>query len=332
MSHKILFWKGVSSMDNKSLKSMTYDELRTQYLQFLLRQGIGKNTINTAYTDTFYLWRKNGRELFWKAVESKDSDAREMILGVLKDNSSGDPDKLVSGYLSHLRRFRSFLITTDKYGEEKEVLSAQKPDAVTHREKSEIDIPKPTNEQVDYYLKKWNSLENYQLQENALDKLFFSLCPNNTDISDILLKVSTLNDFYSTNIFSVYPVAKQILSLNIDERLNAKDVTLVEDIKRVSINGQEHNFYSFASKYCSHHKPLAYPIYDSYVDRVLRYFRDRDAFSTFAGENLKNYILFKDILIAFQKYYGLETYNLKLIDKYLWLLGKDYFPKKYGKN
>lgn len=29
------------------------------------------------------------------------------------------------------------------------------------------------------------------------------------------------------------------------------------------------NFYSFASKYCSHHNPLDYPIYDIYVDEVL---------------------------------------------------------------
>ena len=196
---------------------------------------------------------------------------------------------------------------------------------------SDDKLPVPTHEQVEFYLNKWMALENYQLQENALDKLFLELCPMNTDISDILLKVSTLNDFYSTNIFSVYSVAKHILSLNIDERLRAGDVRLVEDIKRVTINGKERIFYSFASKYCSHHNPTAYPIYDSYVDKVLRYYRKRDAFSVFVGENLKSYVQFKDILIAFQKHYGLEDYNLKLIDKYLWLLGKDYFRKKYGK-
>jgi len=27
----------------------------------------------------------------------------------------------------------------------------------------------------------------------------------------------------------------------------------------------------------------------------------------------------------------LDKYNLKQIDQYLWLLGKDYFPKTYGK-
>ena len=117
-------------------------------------------------------------------------------------------------------------------------------------------VPHPSSEQVEHYLRAWDELENYHLQEDALDKLFFTLCPENSDMSDILLKVAALNDFYSTNIFSVYPVAKHILSLNIDDRLMTGDVALVSDIQKVTINGVEKNFYSFATKYCSHHRPL----------------------------------------------------------------------------
>lgn len=106
-------------------------------------------------------------------------------------------------------------------------------------------------------------------EEDALDHLFFRLCPDNEDMSAVLLKVSVLNDFYSTNIFKVYPVAKRILSLHIDDRLQHGDSTLVDDIKEVMISGKTRNHYSFATKYCSHHKPLDYPIYDSYVDEVL---------------------------------------------------------------
>lgn len=123
-------------------------------------------------------------------------------------------------------------------------------------------LPEPTSQEVEYYLNKWKELENYHLQEDALDKLFFELCPKNENISDILLKVATLNDFYSTNIFSVFSVAKHIESLAIDERLSVGDASLVEDIQTVSINGVQRRFYSFATKYCSHHKPLDYPIYD----------------------------------------------------------------------
>lgn len=190
-------------------------------------------------------------------------------------------------------------------------------------------IPKPSVKEVEKYLQNWDNLENYKLQEEALDKLFFELTPNNQDISDILLKVATLNDFYSTNIFSVYPVAQHILSLTIDERLQSGDVTLVNDIQKVTIKGIQKNFYSFATKYCSHHHPLAYPIYDSYVEKVLKHFRKVDQFEKFKNADLKDYTKFKNIILAFRDYYGLEQFNLKQIDQYLWQLGKEYFPNNY---
>ena len=193
-----------------------------------------------------------------------------------------------------------------------------------------IDIPTPSIEQVEYYLQAWNKLENYRLQEDALDKLFLDLCTKNIEISDILLKVVALNDFYSTNIFSVYPVAKHILSLDIDSRLDSGDITLVSDLQKVIIGGTVKNFYSFSTKYCSHHKPLDFPIYDSYVEKVLCYFRDRDGFSNFKTLELKDYKKFKDTLVEFKYFYGLDKYDLKKIDRYMWQLGKDYFPKNYG--
>lgn len=190
-------------------------------------------------------------------------------------------------------------------------------------------LPTPSKKEVEKYLKRWEKLENYRLQESSLDKLFFELCPQNKKVEDILLKVAALNDFYSTNIFSVYPVAKHILSLDIDNALRKGDESVVENIQCVTISKTEKNFYSFASKYCSHHNPKDFPIYDNYVDRVLRYFRKEDAFGKFANGALKKYSQFKSILIDFQRYYGLEEYSLKQIDRYLWQLGKEYFPRKY---
>ncbi len=201
----------------------------------------------------------------------------------------------------------------------------------TTRRKSMMDtlVPPPSTMQVEKYLEKWNTLESYVYQEKAMHQLFQSLLPDNTDIESILLKVSVLNDFYGTNIYSVFPVAKHILSLAIDERLKAGDVLLVRDIQRVSIGNVEKSFYSFASKYCSHHNQSAYPIYDSYVDVILRYFRKKDHFSSFCNADLKDYPKFKTILMSFRDYYGLDSYNLKQLDQYLWQLGKEYFPKSY---
>ena len=325
--------RGGSTLDIKKMKALSYDELRTLYKIFLHSQDISRATINTAYVDTFYLWRKGSQELFWNAVNATDfeNEAKGALIKTLSENSTGNVNSLVNGYLSHLRRFRLFLASsgTDEPAATKQEKNAKS--TYNRKKKMNIDVPYPSIEQVEFYLSEWDDLENYRLQEDALNKLFFELCPKNTDVIDILLKASTLNDFYSTNIFSIYPVAKHICSLNIDARLKSGDVTLVGDIQYVTIGEKEKNFYSFASKYCSHHNPIDYPIYDSYVDEVLRYFRNRDSFSDFQDSDLKDYVKFKVILIDFRTFYGLDKYNLKQIDQYVWLLGKNYFPKNYGK-
>ena len=73
--------------------------------------------------------------------------------------------------------------------------------SVLQTSRSTMLVPRPTVMEVEKYLQEWANLESYKLQETALDRLFFELSPKNTDISDILLKIATLNDFYSTNIF-----------------------------------------------------------------------------------------------------------------------------------
>ena len=184
-----------------------------------------------------------------------------------------------------------------------------------------VDIPRPSVGEVEKYLEK--TLENYVLQENSLDKLFFNLIPENKQIEDVLIKCSTLNDFYSTNIFSIFPVAKHILDLDIDIRLQEGDLTLVNDI--ADVKELNRKFYSFASKYCSHHCPDKFPIYDRYVDRVLMHFKKVDKFAEFKKVDLKDYNKFNNVLGEFKVYYSLEKYSLKELDRYLWLLGKEYF-------
>lgn len=202
-----------------------------------------------------------------------------------------------------------------------------------------INIPEPSVKEVKKYLKEWDDNKEYYDKEEALNKLFLKLCPKNTDINDILLKVTTLNKFYSTGIISIYPVAKHILDdvTDIDSRLKKGDETIVGEIQVITIkNDKPINFYSFASKYCSHHNPDEYPIYDSYVDEVLWYFRkhsvcsnrENSSFSNFKRKDLQDYVKFKGIILEFRDHYGLTNFTLKQIDQYLWQLGKEYFPKQ----
>ena len=302
------------TVDVVDYKAMNFDDLRAQYKSYLTTQGFSRNTISTAYTDTFYLWRKVNSEIFWKVLESNnfEVEAKTELLNALRANSSGYVHSLIGVYMAHLRRFRRFL------GWEMETPTTVADQRATGQHGARtVDIPRPSPEQVIYYLRRWDELENYHLQESALDRLFHQLCPENKTIEDILLKAATLNDFYSTNIFSIFPVAKHILELDIDTRLMNGDLTLVDDLQTVMIGGKERHFYSFASKYCSHHNEKDYPIYDSYVDEVLRYFRAKHCFECFANDGLKEYGQFKDILIAFQSYYGLNQFSLKEVDKYI---------------
>ena len=189
------------------------------------------------------------------------------------------------------------------------------------------DAPQPSKELVEHYLKKWDKLEDYASQEKAINRVFKDYA-SNSELELILIKCSILNDFYSTNIFKIYPVAKHILSLNIDERLKVGDPTLVDAIAKINIGSKKRTFFSFASKYCSHHNQLKFPIYDSYVHKVLKYYHNVDRFFEFDENDLKVYPKFKNILIQFRSFYGLEMYNFKELDKYLWQFGREYFPKK----
>ena len=196
--------------------------------------------------------------------------------------------------------------------------------------RNNLDIIRPSQVEVEHYLKLWDSLENYILQESSLRKLFTKTYPLNDDLDDVLIKVCSLNDFYSTNILSPFTVAKHIVKSGIDDSIAKDDLTIVNKIAKVEMKeGKIKNFYSFATKYCSHHKPTVYPIYDSYVDQMLVYYKNKDNFDNFSREDLKIYVRYRRILENFRKYYKLETFDLKQIDKYLWQAGKKYFPKKY---
>ena len=189
------------------------------------------------------------------------------------------------------------------------------------------DLPenyRPSPQDADWFIEHWNRLPNYSNQEKALDKLFTLLCPYNENIEDVLLKCATLNDFYSTHVLDIYALARRIHSLHIDARLRQGDLSLVNDISKLEIGGKTHFFYSFATKYCSHHYPLIYPIYDNYVEKVLLAMQKRDVFSKskFKASDLKNYEFYRSVILDFQSFYGLKQYDIKQVDKYLWQLGK----------
>ena len=191
-------------------------------------------------------------------------------------------------------------------------------------------VARHSKSEIEKYLTLWDSLENYRLQESSLKKLFTKTYPLNDDLDEVLIKVCALNDFYSTSIYYPVQVAKHIVSLQLDKKLIIKDPKVVNEIASVQVKKDKLiNYYSFATKYCSHHHPTLYPIYDSYVDKLLMHFKKEDNFFEFKKADLKIYENFKNILEKFRIFYDLEDYDLKQIDKYLWQAGKEYFPRAY---
>jgi hypothetical protein len=133
------------------------------------------------------------------------------------------------------------------------------------------------------------------MQENCINLLFQELCNKNSRLVEVLLK--------------------------------GGDLDLVDRMAVVSFGSEVRRFYSFATKYCSHHFPEAYPIYDSYVDEMLWFFHKRDYFAKFNRIDMKHFPTFVGIIDQFKSHYGLEKFSRKEIDVFLWLAGKKHFPR-----
>ena len=205
----------------------------------------------------------------------------------------------------------------------------------TKKQKRDFADFTPSCAEANYYWNMWKTLDRYRIAQEALDRLFGTRDEHFLDLSDLMVKCSTLNDFYSTNIYSVYRVVLKYHEFDdLGERMAKGDITLVNDLRWVPINDNKdkRDFYSFATKFCAHHNPDAFPIYDSYVDEMLRKLRNRDHKLNFRNEDLKDYAKFRNILCDFRKAYDIENLSYREVDIMLWLGGKDCFPKEYKKS
>ena len=188
-------------------------------------------------------------------------------------------------------------------------------------------LPKPTNKLVQKYLDEWDNKEDmvsYREQENFLVNIFKKY-NENKEVDKIILKVLMLDKFYSTQIRNSVSMAKGISRIkNIEDRLKKGDVELIDEI--ASCTGVRRE-YSFATKYCSFHNPKKFPIYDQYVRKILHHFKNEYSNLKLTHKDFENYNIFVNSIYDFIKYYKLEKYTIKDIDRFLWQFGKDYFMK-----
>jgi hypothetical protein len=181
----------------------------------------------------------------------------------------------------------------------------------------------PTLDFVESYISRFDQ-EGFGITDKAITRLIRAF-PHNHDLEDVLLKVVAINSLYATNIYAVIDVAKHICELQIDSALAQGSLELVDEIATVKVHGKIRRNYSFASKYCSWHAPHIYPIYDSFVDRLLWAYQKQENFATFKREELLRYVRYREILDKFREHYALKQFGYKDLDKFLWLYGRETF-------
>jgi hypothetical protein len=193
------------------------------------------------------------------------------------------------------------------------------------KKRNHLELARPTPDLLRSYVEKFEKDERYYVGDQAIIKLF-KLLPSNKDLEDVLLKLSVINDLYSTSIFATFKMAKHIQSLDIDGDLADHLPEVVNRIADVTISGKNRRFFSFATKYCSWHDQDNYPISDSFVEKLILAYQGQYGFAQFKKTDLRAYPRFKKIVEQFQQHFGLSDFGLKRLDKFLWLYGKEKFP------
>lgn len=102
-------------MSIAALKEFTYKELQGWFRHQMELKGWNKGTIDTYYSDAFYVWRKENAEAFWRLIESNNfkQEAEEQIRNLLLKYSSGKVKANKSSYLTAINIFREFCISGD---------------------------------------------------------------------------------------------------------------------------------------------------------------------------------------------------------------------------
>ena len=186
------------------------------------------------------------------------------------------------------------------------------------------ELEQPTADLLQQYAKRFDEDMRYGIADQAIAKLFKQL-PYNQELKDVLLKVSVINQLYNTNIYATVAMAKHVHELKIDSDLESHSLEVVNRIAEVAISGKKYQFFSFATKYCSWHDQGNYPIFDSFVEKLIVGYRDQYKFEKFKTSDLRKYSRFKEVIESFQRHFGLLDFGFKKIDKFLFMYGRKRF-------
>ena len=202
-------------------------------------------------------------------------------------------------------------------------------------------------ETIDDTIKRFDEQEKEK--ESVLKKAFSE--PSNKDLEVVLTKVTLLNAFYSTQLpnnkiesdkdrkysVDILSMAKHIQSCTgFDKFLYSSDrEKQLEAYNYIAFGNSDYkdkeknsSAESFASKYCSWHRPDEFPIMDSYSRGMLYGIVNQEKIDVdnLTKNSLKKYEIFCSVFCIVKNYINKKTgqnYTTKDFDKYLWKYGKD---------
>ena len=199
------------------------------------------------------------------------------------------------------------------------------------------DFELPSQEGVRKACEQFDDDDENKIIELALTDLF-ARYPNNTCAAQVLLKVVTLNDLYSTQIPTrapdrpnVFDIADCIPKLNVDQAFKEKSLKIVNTISTTQFPGKRRiNRFSFATKYASWHRQNIYPMWDRNVQNYLTCLRElyRVEWDNFAdgfklSSNEWGYPEFHALIVRFRAHFRLAEVSFKDLDKFLWWHGRE---------
>lgn len=159
-----------------------------------------------------------------------------------------------------------------------------------------------------YYLKEWRMNAKQVVNKQQLDELFL-VQPFELSEQSLSAKIHLLNSIYKTRIQQELIVPGLMQLTDLSDRMSLGDLSIIDDISKIDVPGS----YQFASKFCHHHNPIAYPFYTQEIIQELQRLDHRDKFFNIAFDK-RNYMDFYNMIQAFRSYYGLETCSWFYID------------------
>lgn len=202
------------------------------------------------------------------------------------------------------------------------------------------EVTKYRVEECNEYWKK----EYFLKPEKILERLFQEY--GNEDFDEVFIKCTMLNSVYNTNLYNseIIELSKwivknagkvdKVLTKNqlIEEDLRIVDeMTKYQDNMKNDMNRRKNNPFSFTSKYFSFSRPNDFPIYDSFVEKMLWIYQKNGVISKYNRSDLTSktkkesrYVFFKDRIDELMKQSKVTNLSYKDLDHFLWFQGKRY--------